>query len=100
MSHFVHLSGSYMAMWLASRLQLEAWQKDPEWDAERNGYHDNPVREAAAHNLYNMRVGCTLLCSVSTHLKVMAQGQACAKQLGGCSAQHVWCISPLPICLE
>ncbi|CAL5224154.1 g6791 [Coccomyxa viridis] len=54
-SHFVHLAGPYMAMWLASRPQLETWQKSPQWSAQRNGYHGNPSREDAAQGLYGMQ---------------------------------------------
>lgn len=65
-SHFVHLAGPYMAMWLASRPQLETWQKSPQWSAQRNGYHGNPSREDAAQGLYGMQVRLMCMCAPSS----------------------------------
>ena len=52
--HFVHLNNSYMAMWLATRDQLQQWLKSAQWALNEADVSGGMIREAAAWNLYSV----------------------------------------------
>ena len=52
-AHFVHLSVSYMAMWLAMHDQVGEWLLSPEWGIAGEALRAQ-IREEAAWNLYTI----------------------------------------------
>lgn len=54
-AHFVHLTTSYMAMWLASRQQLSEWLLTPQWSVTNGDGYPLMIRETAAWSLYHIK---------------------------------------------